>query len=160
MGDKRRFDLFASYIEVRVPKDARIADVAAGKGYLSFALLRKGFKHVTPFEPDPRRGGQVTRLGMHVENFTSEHARDFDVVVGMHPDAATDHILDGCARFGLHGIVVPCCIKPSAWTYWHNRSSHAQWESHLREQSRERGLRVFGDKLKMVGANSVIEVKP
>ena len=159
MGDKRRFDMFAAYIAERIPAGARIADVAAGKGQLSFRLRLLGY-NVTTFEPAPRRGGQVTRLGMVCRDFRPDDAAGFDAVVGMHPDAATDCILEGAARHGAIGIVCPCCIRPNAWVYWGNKCSHAQWESHLREKSRERGLRVIHDRLRMNGASTIIEARP
>ena len=65
MGDPRRFDLFANFIANLVPPaerlTMRVADVAAGKGYLSWALRAHGFRNIVPFEPAPRRGGQVRR---------------------------------------------------------------------------------------------------
>lgn len=161
MGDPKRFELFASFI-ARVVRNrrARIADVAAGKGALSFALLRHGFSNVTPFEPDPRRGGHVTRLGMRVETFRSDFAQDFDVIVGMHPDAATDHILDSATRYRRVAIVCPCCALPSAWEYRGTRAfdrhGFDQWVEHLTTTTTEHGLDVWRTRLPMTGRSDVL----
>lgn len=157
MGDTRRFELFADLIGRRVPnRRARIADVAAGKGALTFALRRRGFVNVIPFEPAPRRGGQVTRTGMRVQRFTADCAREFDVLVGMHPDGATDEILQGSAEHGPLSIVCPCCAVGSAWAYWGAKLSHRQWVDHLVRQSLQRGLRIERSTLRMTGRNSVL----
>lgn len=161
MGDPARFERFAEFIARNVTdRRARIADVAAGKGALTFALLRHGFSHVVPFEPEPRRGGQVTRLGMRVECFEPSFARDFDVLVGMHPDEATDCILCAAAEHGTLAIVRPCCPKPSAWPYagarrW-DTSSFDAWETHLVQASTERGLSVWETSLPIRGRNHVL----
>lgn len=164
MGDPRRFDLFARFVANLVPPsergDMRVADVAAGKGYLSWALREHGFRRITPFEPKPRRGGQVRRLGIRAQNFEPGHARDFDLVVGMHPDAATDCILSGAALSGALAVVCPCCVRPNAWSYWGNGRSHAEWRAHLVARSAEAGLPLEVGRLKMNGANCVMWGRP
>jgi hypothetical protein len=157
MGDLRRFTVFADFIAEHVrDRSVRIADVAAGKGALTWALRERGFRHIVPFEPAPRRGGQVTRLGMQVRDFRPELAEGFDLLVGMHPDAATDCILDGAARSGASVVVSPCCVRPNVWTYWGSRRSHRQWHDHLVLQAARRGLRLQTDRLRMTGANAVM----
>ena len=160
MGDKRRFDLFARFVAGLVPPGERmamrVADVAAGKGALSWALREHGFLNIVPFEPKPRRGGQVRRLGMQVRDFTSKLADGFDLIVGMHPDGATDHILEGAARTGALVAISPCCVRPSAWTYWGNGLSHKEWHEHLVSQSAKRGLDLEQGRLKMNGANAIM----
>lgn len=165
MGDKRRFSVFADFIAdelnrctaVFLPKqELRIADVAAGKGQLTWALKERGFVHVTPFEPYPRKGGHVRRLGMHVREFTPELAKNFDVVVGMHPDGATDCILSGCALYKKLVFIVPCCTRPNAWSYWGPKQSQTAWRAHLVERSEKAGLFLSEGRLRMTGANVVL----
>lgn len=160
MGDARRFDLFARFVATLVPPAERIrlrvADVAAGRGMLSWALRQHGFLNIVPFEPAPRRGGQVRRLGIQVRDFTPDLAKGFDLIVGMHPDAATDCILDGGAKHGALVAVCPCCVRPNAWTYWGNKQSHRQWHEHLMTQSERRGLKLQTGQLKMNGANTIM----
>lgn len=160
MGDPRRFDLFASFVAGLVPRAdrllMRVADVAAGKGALSWALRQHGFLNIVPFEPKPRRGGQVRRLGIAVRDFTSADADGFDLIVGMHPDGATDCILDGAARTGALVAISPCCVRPNAWTYWGSKQSNTEWHEHLVAQSAHRGLALQQGRLKMTGANAVM----
>lgn len=147
----------ADFVAAHVPdRSVRIADVAAGKGALTWALMARGFENIVPFEPEPRRGGHVTRLGMLVRDFLPEDANGFDLLVGMHPDAATDCILDGAARFGTTAIVSPCCVRPKAWVYWGNKLSHKEWQTHLIRRSAERGLRLRRGQLRMSGANALL----
>lgn len=155
MGDRRRFDIFADFIARQIKdKSARIADVAAGGGYLSFALRERGFKYITPFEPYPRRGGQVRRLGIQARLF--DDGSKFDVLVGMHPDEATDVILDEAIKHRLRAIVVPCCAKPTRWVYWGAKGSVRDWCASLKRQAERRGLWLNETILKMTGANTVL----
>lgn len=164
MGDPLRFDVFARFIAHLIPPAVRatmrVADIAAGKGALSWALMRQGFRRITPFEPAPRRGGQVTRLGIAVRDFTPDDAKDFDLVVGMHPDEATDCILAGAAAHGALAVVCPCCVRPRAWAYagalgWRS-ATHAEWHAHLVAQSAARGLALQQGRLAISGANAVL----
>jgi hypothetical protein len=157
MGDVRRFDVFARFIASHIPerkrKDLRVADVAAGKGMLSWALRENGFRNVTPFEPFPRKGGQVRRLGIQARNF---EGGDFDLIVGMHPDEATDVILDEASKTGARVFVVPCCAKVTRWTYWGARSGLRDWVEHLKRESARRDLELAEARLSMTGANIVL----
>ncbi len=160
MGDPRRFDLFARFvanlIEPSRRANMRVADVATGRGSLSWALREHGFQQITPFEPVPRRGGQVRRLGIRVQDFEPSFARDFDLVIGMHPDAATDCILSGCALHGALAVVCPCCVRPNAWSYRGNQRSRREWEKHLLRKSADYGLNISTTTLPMSGANTVM----
>jgi hypothetical protein len=159
MGDKRRFDCFADFIASRVSdKSVRIADVACGKAYLSWALKSRGFKHISPFELFPRRaaGGLVRRLGLQVRAFTPEIAKDFDLIVGMHPDEATDICLHGAATNGAMVFVVPCCIRPNQWTYWGARGNYKDWISHLQTRSKEYGMSLNEGTLPINGRSLVL----
>jgi hypothetical protein len=160
MGDPRRFDLFAKFIANLVPPgergEIRVADVAAGKGALSWALREHGFRRITPFEPAPRRGGQVRRLGIRVEDFEPSFARDFDLLVGMHPDAATDCILSGAALYRRMAVISPCCVKPNAWSFGGRRNSRVDWHRHLLARSKEEGLHLEMGELRMTGANRIM----
>jgi len=80
----------------------------------------------------------------------------FDLIVGMHPDGATDCILEGAARYGALAVISPCCVRPNAWTYWGNKQSRRMWHEHLLLQSARRGLALQVGNLKMTGANTVM----
>lgn len=160
MGDRRRFDVFARLIAGLVaPAERlamRVADVASGKGALSWALREHGFAAITPFEPAPRRGGQVRRLGIQVRDFEPAHARGFDLIVGMHPDGATDCMLEGAARSGALVVVCPCCVRPNAWTYWGGRNDRRAWVDHLVARAAQSGLALEQGQLAMGGSNTVL----
>ena len=173
MGDSRRFDLLASFIESQVPnKNARIADVAAGKGYLSLALRSRGYRNIVAFEANPR-GDRIRSISYKHKLFSSKDAPDFDVLVGMHPDQATDVILDEASKLrNLSVFVVPCCIMPTRWIFWgmpahqgrgipqhRDLSLYGKWISHLLTESDKRGLHLSRATLPMNGKNVVIYKK-
>ena len=49
MADKRRFELFASFLSERFPSAQRVFDVAGGQGRLNESLSRLG-REVTTFD--------------------------------------------------------------------------------------------------------------
>lgn len=172
MGDSKRFNLFACFIEHHSPnKSVRIADVAAGKGYLSLALRQLGFKNVFPFEPNPR-GKKIRGLNLQARNFDPRQEKDrFDIIVGMHPDAATDIILDEAIKTRAKTFIVPCCAIPSRWIYWEQPIPHfnrngippersntafSRWIHHLEKESLKKGLRLKKELLPMQGRNIVL----
>ena len=119
-----------------------ILDVAGGHGVLSFLLREKHGRRCIVIDPREETGGravaQVLRLSkrerrrlkemgqrpvLEVEqrfdwfdaNFTereSELLQGADAIVGMHPDQATEHIVDAALLHGLPTAVVPCCVFP------------------------------------------------
>ncbi len=166
MGDSRRFDVFADFIAHHVPnKSVRIADVAAGKGYLSLALRERGFRNVISFEPYPR-GKMVRRLQLQARLF---EGGEFDVIVGMHPDQATDVILDEAAKRKAMAFVVPCCAFGNRWTFWNmshqvpkgipvhrSNTSYTRWLEHLIRESSKRGLQLNKTVFPISGRNIVL----
>jgi hypothetical protein len=44
------------------------------------------------------------------------HERDCSVLVGLHPDQATDPIMDIGFALNLPWVIVPCCVFPSLFT--------------------------------------------
>ncbi len=166
MGDSRRFDLFAEFISQQVTnKQARIADVAAGKGYLSLALRQRGYKNVVSFEPNIRNKVK----GLQYKACYFNGGKEFDVIVGMHPDQATDVILDEASKSGALALVVPCCALATRWTFWNmpnhqgrgipihrDTSAYKRWLSHLKVESSKRGLRLDQTQLAMNGRNIVL----
>lgn len=127
MGDKRRFqvtvDLFSSIFK---NKNLKIADIAGGKGYLRLALLEKGYKHVTTFDPLIRK--ERVKKGIYIpRKFNYKlHSKDFDLIIALHPDEATDHAV----FTHLPGLIVPCCIKPSVVSF-NKKYTFKNWLDHL-----------------------------
>lgn len=150
MGDVRRHDAFAALIAQRWPdRQTRIADVAAGKGGLRAALYRLGYRNVTCFDRRPKMAKRpYYRYGLFRADTEPE---SFELVVGMHPDHATDEILEYALTRRIPFAVVPCCTRPSAWPY-SGPSDYPAWMSHLRDTVARRA-HVHEIRLPIRGAN-------
>lgn len=158
MGDSRRFNLFAKLIEKHIRKDARIADVASGKGYLKAELYRLGYKKVTCW--DKRRKLARGRAGQKYQYFDYKNApRDYNAVVAMHPDEATDHVILYAVKHQIPALICPCCIKPSATTFNGNQSEH-DWLLHLKRLAYSGNSEVIETSLPISGKNHVLILKP
>lgn len=114
MGDPKRFDLMARLVVGEFPERAgkAVADVAGGKGYLKAALYRLGWRGVTTI--DARHRLAKHRPGQCYGRFNYRDWRRWSLVLGMHPDEATDHIVLYAVRNLVPFVVCPCCIKPDA----------------------------------------------
>lgn len=158
MGDKRRFDLFAGKIAKHIGPDARIADVAGGKGYLQAALYERGYRHVTTWDKrrELARGRRRTKWGYFIWN---KAPRDYDAVVGMHPDGATDHIIRYAAYRRVPFLVCPCCIVPSSDAFW-GQYNFGAWVDHLVGLAERHQMQTVVDMLPMDGRNLVIVGTP
>lgn len=165
MGDPQRFDALASFIEARVSdKNARIADVAAGKGHLSSVLKRRGYKCITAFEPYPRQ--KLNGVQLKVCKFTNGNC--FDIIIGMHPDQATDVILDEACKSKVAVILAPCCALPNRWRFEvfqrHQQGippsrqdiNYHRWLKHLVAESKNRSLLLKRATLPISGRNVVL----
>lgn len=146
MGDVRRFDLFAKVIAKGINKEARIADVAGGKGYLQLALKERGFRDITTWDKRSR-----AKIKIRYDYFRHDIEEDYDAVVALHPDEGTDHAILYAKKRGIPAIICPCCVKPSAVPYWGSRN-YSQWLDHLVKLNPN----VIFDKLKMNGRNDVL----
>lgn len=183
MGDPQRFDALASFIEARVSdKSVKIADVAAGKGQLSLALKRRGYKHITAFEPCPR---QKLKGAIQLKTCQFTNGDCFDIIIGMHPDQATDVILDEACKSSTRRpdakrsavILVPCCALPNRWKFTvleHRKlcfsgkktmpnvppnrqdDNYYRWLNHLVLESKSRGLMLKRAELPISGRNIVL----
>lgn len=151
VGDARRFDQLAQYIRRNFSRDYRIADVAGGKGYLNLALTELGYQTVT-FD---KRHHKVRNVQYRHRFFTSTVEEEFHLLVGMHPDEATDVIITEAARRQIPFCLVPCCVKPTAVVYHGNHKYHA-WMQHLLRLSRHLGFRTETYQLHMNGKNLAI----
>jgi hypothetical protein len=148
MGDSARHRVFADYITTRWPdRNLHIADVAGGHGSLNAELYRRGYQQVITF--DKRRGRWTERKHYRYGLFAVPDAAEFDLLVGMHPDEATDVILAASNTHHVPAVVVPCCPRPTVWGY--TGRSQDEWISHLRHRSG-----AHEDLLPMKGANRVL----
>lgn len=104
-----------------------VLDVAGGKGELSSVFHLMNIPSVV-LDPDPRFAGRNSP-GFHIiaeplcgdgSNLTEsiehqEHAHlitNCSIIVGMHPDQATEAIVDTALRLGKPFAILPCCVMP------------------------------------------------
>jgi len=143
MADKRRFDIFASFIVERFAAP-RIFDIAGGQGRLNEALTKLG-RTVTTF--DLRHKHLPVRYAQRI--FTLEEPCEADLLVGMHPDGATRVIIEYAAQHRRPFAVVPCCSD--------NSMPYNPWRRYLAELARERGFtQVEEHELPMEGRAKVV----
>lgn len=124
MGDRRRFDILARWLLDNFPphRYPRVADVAGGRGYLSLALSELGYR-ATVIDPRKtnlgrsdikrRRGNLFDR---QVRPYKAIYADHYDVVVGLHPDEATEELV--ASAIVRPAVIVPCC------NYWRGPEAH------------------------------------
>lgn len=152
MGDPRRADAFADFIARNWPDPAlRIADVAGGKGMLNAALFRRGFRNVLTV--DTRHKCASGRTMYRYGRFTLDTAGDFDLVVGMHPDEATDVLMAWAIIHRVPFAVVPCCARPTVWPFG---GRDCEWVGHLRREAERRGAHVAEAALPITGRGTVL----
>lgn len=153
MGDPRRFDEFAKLVAKHVPTNARIFDVASGRGCLQAALHQLGYRNVLSW--DKRKRNATRRAGYRYGYFDHTTRAECDAVVAMHPDEATDHAVLYAVERGVKAIVCPCCVKPSAATYLGggDRKSWHAWLDRLCGSAPH-----FWTKIPIAGCNDVLVI--
>lgn len=158
MGDRNRFHLFADLIAQEFPDRAiSIADVASGNGKLQAALRMRGYNEITSW--DRQRRNAKGRRGYRFGLFDYRNAsRAYDLVIGMHPDEATDQIILYAGKHGKPFVVCPCCIKPSVSHF--EDIGFAGWLRHLRKLGEQDGLTVTDTALPMYGRANVLIGRP
>ena len=154
MGDKRRFDLFANYIKVHFPNVKSVADIAGGKGYLQVALKEQGIKEVITLDKGKRCKRGINYKHQLLSNNTK--LKNVNLLVGMHPDEATDVIITQASKRGIPFSIVPCCAKPTDTVFWGSIGNFANWLKHLKGYAERLGYRVEEHRLRMAGRNIVL----
>ena len=147
MADKRRFELFARFVQARFPDARRVFDVAGGMGKLNEAMTQLGLE-CTTF--DVRHKRLPVRYAERM--FELNEPCEADVVVGMHADGATRVIVEYAALHRIGFAIVPCCSD--------NGMPYKPWMRHLAELAREKGLTAEEDSLQMEGRARVIFGRP
>lgn len=125
----QRHSVFAAWLlevfgEPLLSSGAGVLEVAAGKGQLSAELQRRARGRIasTLVEPSLRTRSLEEAEGMtwlaeafDAEAFPAAHPdllADCSMLVGLHPDQATEAIVDCALRWGKPFAVVPCCVYP------------------------------------------------
>lgn len=160
MGDARRFDYFADLInrEFGNMKGSSVVDVAGGKGLLQAALRQRQFNNVTSW--DKRHNYASRRRFYKYGYFDFNSAPDnYNLVVGMHPDEGTDHIVCYAIKQHVPFVVCPCCIKPSALSY-KGVHDYRAWCGWLSAIARAAKFEVKEFDLKIRGCSKVIMGRP
>jgi hypothetical protein len=110
-GDPDRFPVLVDLIDERFDNDLRyVADVAGGQGMLSKLLKKRLNLDSEVIDP---RGHRIRGVAGHEQMFKAESASYYDLVVGLHPDQATQEIVK--SALVTKTILVPCC------NYWDRR---------------------------------------
>jgi hypothetical protein len=102
-----------------------VLDVAGGNGMLSQALTDLDVPTVL-LDPVPRCAGIPTIIkealygdGSHLtdrKDHVSSKIENCSIIVGMHPDQATEPIVDMALRLNKCFAILPCCVMPSLFT--------------------------------------------
>ncbi len=121
---KFRFQLLSDFVATTFDTSMRILDVGGGKGLLAYLLRQRGYTAwvIEPeFQDLPDKyknlstnkrvkippGETVPRIS---ENFEVEHARDFDLLIGLHAHGSNLKMLEAAARYQVSCILLPCCV--------------------------------------------------
>lgn len=159
MGDSRRFHFFAKLIERNLSNDINIADVAGGKGYLQAALRQLGYTQVTSWDKRNKYANSSIKRSYRYGYFDYKTAPEYDAVVAMHPDEGTDHCIMYAGLHRVPSIICPCCVKPSAVTFWGRHDYHT-WIKHLLNLCEQQKLKVTPANLPITGRNDVLIIRP
>ena len=104
-GDEGRFEVVAQYIYQRYGDSIEyIADVAGGQGLLSRILNKKYNYNAEVIDP---RGNTLTGVPSKQADYAPEMAPFYDLIVGLHPDAATRAVAQSALYRPV--LLVPCC---------------------------------------------------
>lgn len=157
MGDKSRFRLMADVIAERISPVAHVADVAGGKGGLQAEMFLRGFRSVVSWDERPKCAGPRRNYRYALFDYRSA-PRGYDAVVGMHPDAGTDHIIAYATKHRKPFIVCPCCVMPSATRL--EDVGYDGWLRHLTRLAADSAFKVETIILPMAGRNVVLAGTP
>ncbi|MEN6294178.1 MAG: hypothetical protein ABFD07_19470 [Methanobacterium sp.] len=92
--------------------------------------------------------------------FFNDGVKDsYDLLVGMHPDEATDVIITQAIKRKIPFVVCPCCILPCA-AMFNDNYNFTNWVNHLKKLAIKNGYNVDEYHLKMSGKNLVLIGKP
>lgn len=135
----RRAHVFASFLVERfaLAEESLVLDVAGGRGDLCFELSALRGVPCVSVDPRGRKLSKRQRVflkkqsdrdgdeqwGSHIRNlfdadFFAGSREDLkgrvSIIVGLHPDEATEHIVDCALKEQMPFAIVPCCVFPIA----------------------------------------------
>lgn len=118
-----RFQLLHQWL-IQNFQPCKAADIGGGKGLLSYLLTQNGWEAtvIDPVQqslPDKYKDIQSdSRVKInpqasipHIQSkFEPQHAKQFDLLIGMHAHGCNVKILDAAAEYGCGFIIFPCCV--------------------------------------------------
>lgn len=161
-SERRRFHVFAQFIHETFPDAKNVADVAGGVGILSYYLYELGHR---PTIIDCRltrltnyyrrrlrkrslREGRDIQIRRLIKPVQEADLQEFDLVLALHPDQATEPAVRAAIKHGKSFAVVPCCVFPIDGV----KRSREEWLKHLSSLAPD----VATATLPMDGANVVL----
>lgn len=104
-GSSDRFEVVAEFVyDTFGSTISYIADVAGGQGMLTRILNKKYHYHSEVVDP---RGWVLKGVPNRSEEFSSNIADYYDLVIGLHPDEATRSVAE--AAIIRPTLLIPCC---------------------------------------------------
>lgn len=160
--DRRRFRAFADFIHKTYPHVKTIADVAGGHGNMAYYLHELGYDATIIDSRDahlPRRmhralrkqsvkQGRLIEIPKVVSKVQDIDLRPFELIVGLHPDDATEHAVRAAIRHGKDFAIVPCCVFPIDGV----KRSRKNWREYLISLSPD----ISTARLPIEGDNTVV----
>ncbi|MFC1601159.1 methyltransferase [Candidatus Sumerlaeota bacterium] len=124
MGDSHRHWELAKFVARTFPEATRVADVAGGHGVVAFFLRELGLASTTIDTRDtglPRRmrrqlrkrsvaQGRLIEVPRIVADIRELDLSEFDLVVALHPDEATEPTVRAAVEQHKAFAIVPCCV--------------------------------------------------
>jgi len=146
-GDPKRFEVVADFVISRYSgTDIRyVADVAGGKGLLTRELSKKGNFICELIDPRPIALKGIQHLS---EQFRSEMADYYDLLVGLHPDDALRELAKAALIRPV--VLVPCC------NFWDNqRRSQKELIGAIEDFYQQNSIRFEQITLKFKGPKNI-----
>jgi hypothetical protein len=120
----QRGDIFCDFLLNTFSDFSKVIDVAGGRGANSINLFIQ--RQISTILVDPRQDclrpsksqfKQLKKLGLEFKGIhlklefpTEMIGTDPTLIFGMHPDQATEHIIDYALLYNISFAVVPCCV--------------------------------------------------
>lgn len=156
-------------------KTGLILDIGGGRGDLAFELGTKLGLDCVVVDPRPQKFKRwqlklikkqpSSKVAKHIQDFFNKdfftkHCVDIEsvkLVVGLHPDEATEPIVDLAVDFSLNFSVIPCCVFAQDFPHrrLQNGASPSSYEDFC-DFLVEKSSGIEQDMLQFVGKNKVL----
>jgi hypothetical protein len=148
-----------------------VLDVAGGNGALGLALRELGVQSVILLDPNPRcRDVTVPVIAkplvgdggdLLTNRAIAAQLETCSLIVGMHPDQATEAIIDAADRMKIPFALLPCCVMPSLFPHRRQKQhgdpvrSYSTFCTYLLDKAPHPGAYQV-DYLPFIGRNKII----